>query len=194
MHPQIAIFAAADTPADYRVQIDALERDAWPPALGADNSSGAGHDPRLNPTTVVLVADATVVAALTILSKPLVHAGHEYRAGGLSAVVTLGSARRQGHGVRLVETVRTLMSEHGFDLGLFTCDRPLTTFYERAGWEVLPGTVLVGGTPDAPFPSDQPGFDKVALGAFFSEPAKMQRASFDRARIGLYSGSIDKLW
>jgi GNAT superfamily N-acetyltransferase len=189
---KIAIFAAADTPTEYRVQIDALERDAWP-AVPAGTALD-GHDPRLNPTTVVLVADTTVLAALTILSKLLVHGDHEYRAGGLSAVVTLSSARRQGHGVQLVETVRTLMSDHGFDIGLFTCDRPLQAFYEKAGWEVLPGTVLIGGTPDAPFPSDQPGFDKVTLGSFFSEPAKMQRASFDHTRIGLYSGSIDKLW
>jgi aminoglycoside 2'-N-acetyltransferase I len=192
MDPRIAIFAAADTPAEYRTQIDAMECDAWPsdPA----NSTTGGHDPRLNPTTVVLVADTTVMAALTILSKTLVHAGDEYRAGGLSAVVTLRSARRQGHGARLVETVRGLMSDHGFDLGLFTCDRSLCSFYERAGWEVLPDTVVVGGTPDAPFPSDQPGFDKVAFGGFFSDRARADRQSFDGARIGLYPGPIDKLW
>ena len=47
------------------------------------------------------------------------------------------------------------MVSMGLDLGIFTCDRPLREFYQRAGWEELPGTVLVGGTPQEPFASDQ---------------------------------------
>ncbi|MCZ0971746.1 hypothetical protein O1L55_10350 [Streptomyces albulus] len=57
-------------------------------------------------------------------------------------------------------------------MGLFTCDRPLRAFYESAGWHHLPGTVLVGGTPQAPFPSDRPGFDKVTMADFFSPRAR----------------------
>jgi hypothetical protein len=54
--------------------------------------------------------------------------------------------------------------------------------------------VLVGGTPDAPFPSDQPGFDKVTMGDFFSAAARREHGLFLGARIDLYPGEIDKLW
>jgi hypothetical protein len=80
----------------------------------------------------------------------------------------------------------------GADLGIFTCDRPLAGFYERGGWHVLPGAVLIGGTLNAPFPSDQ--FDKVTLAAFFTEHARRHATTFDHARIELYPGNIDKLW
>jgi aminoglycoside 2'-N-acetyltransferase I len=63
------------------------------------------------------------------------------------------------------------MAAGDLDLGLFTCDRPLQGFYERAGWHLLPGAVLVGGTRRSPFPSDQPGFDKVTMADCFSAEA-----------------------
>lgn len=86
------------------------------------------------------------------------------------------------------------MTALGVDVGLFTCDRPLQPFYEACGWEPLPGPILVGGTPDQPFPSDQPGFDKVTLGCFFSQRAVEARSHFLNARVILHSGDIDKLW
>lgn len=46
--------------------------------------------------------------------------------------------------------------------------------------------------PEAPFPSDQPGFDKVTLAAFFDP--RVRRSDFGHARIELYPGEIDKLW
>ncbi len=80
----------------------------------------------------------------------------------------------------------------GADLGIFTCDLDLRAFYERAGWRCLPGTVLVGGAPEAPFPSDQ--FDKVTMAAFFSRRAHDAADGFIGARVELYPGEIDKLW
>ena len=68
----------------------------------------------------------------------------------------------------------------------------MTGFYERAGWSVLPGTVLIGGTPEEPFPSDQ--FDKVTLAASFTAHARRNAGRLAGARIALYSGKIDKLW
>lgn len=54
--------------------------------------------------------------------------------------------------------------------------------------------MLVGGTPEAPFPSDQAIFDKVTIGRFFSQAAKREQDSFVGSRIALYPGDIDKLW
>ena len=95
---------------------------------------------------MLLVEDGRVLAALDVLSKPITHRGERYAASGLSAVVTAGEQRRKSHGVVLVDAARDHIAQSGADLGLFTCDPPLQPFYERAGWQPLPGTVLIGGT------------------------------------------------
>src|SRR5207302_646931 len=132
------------------------------------------------------------LASLDILSKEFVHAGTSYRARGLSAVVTDRAQQGRGYGRQLAARAREAIRESGADLGLFTCDRELQGFYESAGWQLLPGSVLVGGTAEDPFPSDRPGFDKVTLASLFS--ARAREAGFDHARIALYPGVIDRLW
>lgn len=143
---------------------------------------------------MLLVEGGTVLAALDILFKEIVHAGRRFSAGGLSTVVTSKEERGRGHGRRLVTAAWESMITQSLDLGLFTCDRPLQAFYESVGWRVLPGAVLIGGTPRAPFPSDQPGFDKVTMSDFFSPAGRQAQASFYHSRIELYPGEIDKLW
>ncbi|HWD45843.1 MAG TPA: hypothetical protein VHM23_19395 [Actinomycetota bacterium] len=54
--------------------------------------------------------------------------------------------------------------------------------------------MLIGGTPEAPFPSDRPGFDKPTMGGLFSAEARRRRGSFRGARIPLFPGEIDRLW
>lgn len=186
-------FPEPGVPPALRTQVAELRDEAWPP----DSSSAPGtfaHDPALQPVSMLLVDGVTVLAALDILTKHLVHDGEHYRAAGLSTVVARGSARGQGHGRRLVTAAHEAMAASGPDLGLFTCDRPLRPFYESAGWHHLPGAVLIGGTPLAPFPSDQPGFDKVAMAGFFSPRSRRHRSAFLHSRIELYPGEIDKLW
>ena len=132
------------------------------------------------------------MAALDILSKEFTHRGTTYSASGISAMVTDPRVRGLGHGRRLAAAAREMMGAAGADLGVFTCDRTLQGFYEAAGWEHLPGSVLVGGTAEAAFPSDR--FDKVTMGSFFSATAQRQRSDFVGARIELFPGEIDQLW
>jgi aminoglycoside 2'-N-acetyltransferase I len=188
--PQILTFAQDELPDELRVQVLALHRQAWPPS--GPERTGPAHDPALSPVSMTLVDGGRVLAALDILSKEIEHAGERYAASGLSTVVTDEAERGRGYGRRLVLAAREAIAASGADLGIFTCDRPLGAFYESAGWSLLPGTVLVGGTPEAPFPSDQ--WDKVTLASFFSERARVAAGQFAGARIGLYPGAIDKLW
>jgi aminoglycoside 2'-N-acetyltransferase I len=180
----------AETPAELRAQVVALHRQAWPSDAPLDLRPT--HDPALRPVSMLLVDDGRVLAALDILSKEIRHRGQSYAASGLSTVVTDEEHRGSGYGLQLVEAAYRAIEESGADLGIFTCDAPLQAFYERAGWQMLPGTVLVGGTPVAPFPSDQ--FDKVTMARFFSVKAQGARDAFVGARIELYPGAIDKLW
>lgn len=183
----------AEVPSALRTQVAELRDEAWPP----DSASAPGtfaHDPALRPVSMLLVEGSSVLAALDILRKEIVHDGRRFRAAGLSTVVTRLAARGQGHGRRLVTAARAEMAARELDLGLFTCDRPLQPFYESAGWQQLPGAVLIGGTPSDPFPSDRPGFDKVTMAGFFSPVGLRHRASFPHSRIELYPGEIDRLW
>ncbi|MEU6079357.1 GNAT family N-acetyltransferase [Streptomyces sp. NPDC047108] len=204
---EILSFPEADTPPALRIQVLELQEEAWPSEAGAaPPAHRLSHDPALRPRSVLLIDSdrdgdntRTVLAALDILSKEIVHAGRRYSAAGLSTVATRAAVRGQGLGRRLVIAAREEMARQGtaegaVDVGLFTCDRPLQAFYESAGWHVLPGTVLIGGTPEAPFPSDRPGFDKVTMACFFSEASRAHEASFRGARVELYPGEIDKLW
>jgi aminoglycoside 2'-N-acetyltransferase I len=182
----------ADVPPELRQQIRRLQLQTWPSYQ--PDVVGPTHDPALHPVSMLLVSDGRVIAALDILSKEILHGGHRYAARGLSTVVTDAELRGRGFGRQLVEAAYAAIEKSGVDLGIFTCDTPLRSFYERAGWQVLPGTVLVGGTPEAPFPSDQTSFDKVTIARFFSQQAQLEQDTFVGSRIALYPGEIDKLW
>ncbi|MFI9262672.1 GNAT family N-acetyltransferase [Streptomyces sioyaensis] len=192
---QLLSFPEAATPPELRIQVAELQHEAWSPAgSAAPTEASPRHDPALHPLSMLLVDGGTVLASLDILTKEIVHAGRSYRAGGLSTVVTRRAVRGQGHGRHLVTAAHEAMATSDLDLGVFTCDRPLQAFYEGAGWHLLPGTVLVGGIPQDPFPSDRPGFDKVTVADFFSPAAQQARPSFEHTRLELYPGEIDKLW
>lgn len=79
------------------------------------------------------------------------------------------------------------------DLGVLTCDRPLRALYEGAGWSVLPGAVLVGGTrqalPQRPAQLRQDHDVGLLLG---NGPRGVD--DVPALRIELYPGEIDKLW
>ena len=185
----------ATVPTELKVQVHTLQERAWPSWRGADIPADQPiHDPALRPVSMVLVDDGRVRAALDILHKEIAHAGRSWKAGGLSTVVAREEDRGRGYGRMLVAAAREAMAAEGLDNGLFTCDRYLQGFYERAGWRVLSRSALIGGTPDAPFPSDQPGFDKVTMAEFFTVEAKQAAAAFENSRIELYPGAIDKLW
>ncbi|MFB6561040.1 GNAT family N-acetyltransferase [Streptomyces sp. NPDC056400] len=181
--------AEADLPAGLARQVAELEARAWP-------GSTPGHDPALHPRTMLLVdAAGTVTAALSLLYKPVPFADRTYRAAGLSSVVAVPELRGRGLGGRLVAAARAeLAADPAVDLALFSCDRPLAAFYGAAGFDVLPGTVLVGGTPEDPLATDDPGFDKVVLAAFFTDDPGRDRAAFTGVRVPLHPGNTDRLW
>jgi aminoglycoside 2'-N-acetyltransferase I len=178
-------------PRELRAQMVALQNQAWP--SDGPPTLAPRHDGALDPVSALLVDDdVRVLSAIDILSKPIDHAGRSFDASGISAMVTDERRRGEGFGRALARAALTIMREAGADLGIFTCDRHLQGFYEGAGWEYLPGTVLVGGTPQDPFPSDR--FDKVTMASFFSAQANAARERFVEARVELFPGDIDKLW
>ena len=189
VHPEAA------TPPALRRQVLALQRQAWRPDEPGDTApEGPTHDPALAPVSVLLVEGDIVLAALDVLGLHLVHAGSTWAARGLSTVVVAERARGRGLGLTLVRAAGELIDAAGADVTVFTCDRPLRGFYEAAGYAVLAGTVIVGGTPAEPLRSDAPGFDKITLGRFHSGRAQAARSAFVGVDLGLHPGRIDRLW
>jgi aminoglycoside 2'-N-acetyltransferase I len=190
MDTHIEVFPEAQVPLPLRLQMVGLQDQAWPSERPSPPSPW--HDDALSPVSMLLVGDGRVVAALDILSKELEHAGERWAASGLSAVVTDPAERGRGYGGRLVAAARARIAASAVDVGLFTCDPALGRFYERAGWDLLPDTTIVGGTPEDPLSSDALG--KITFGGFFSERARARRDGFVGTRILLYPGVIDRLW
>jgi aminoglycoside 2'-N-acetyltransferase I len=152
MVTEIVAYPESEVPPKLRQQVVALQQQAWPADGPPDPVPW--HDPALRPVSVILLEEGRVVAALDILSKQIEVNGQSYAASGLSTVVTDQQHRRMGYGRQIVRAAGSIIEASGADLGIFTCDRYLQSFYEAAGWQRLPGTVLVGGTPQDPFPSD----------------------------------------
>ena len=188
---KVLSYPEAAVPVDLREQQHRIQKQEWP---SDDKAEGLVHDAALRPLTMLLVEANTVLATLDVLFKDVTHAGHRFAACGLSTVVTSEEHRGRGFGRELVAAAHEQMRAIDVDLALFTCDRRLQSFYVSSGFQVLPGSVLIGGTRDQPFPSDQPGFDKITLGDFFTPRARAARESFAHARIELFPGDLDRLW
>ncbi|KQV18792.1 MULTISPECIES: GNAT family N-acetyltransferase [unclassified Kitasatospora] len=186
---QLLSWPEARLPVELRSQVWELQESTWP---SGQPDPGVSHDPVLAPVSLLLLDGSRVLAALDLLEKEIEQAGERYLARGLSCVVTDPAERGRGYGGRLVAAAREVIRAGGADLGIFSCDRPLQEFYRSAGWRPLPGAVLVGGTAEEPFPTDQPGFDKVVLADLCS--ARARAAGFERSRIALHPGTHDRLW
>ena len=187
---RVLSFPQHAVPPALQVQVVALQDQAWPREPGEPSTD---HDPALQPVTMLLVDDRGSRAGL---------AGHPVQ-GDHPRRPALRRQRAQRRRHRAVAPQTWLWPPSGHR-GPGTDRRQRSgpghlqlrpgpgLFYRRAGWRILPGTVLIGGTPENPFPSDR--FDKVVLAGLFTDHAREHAASFDQARIELYPGEIDRLW
>lgn len=189
---RIEAYPQDEVPPLLQVQAEALLNRIWQPPEGL--SSWAPHDPSADPVSLFLLEESLVVASLEVLALPLSFDGTTFLACGLSRVRVLPERRGEGLGLLIVRAAYDVIEESGADLAIFTCDTPLTGFYEQAGFAVLEGTVLEGGSPGHPYPSDQDGFDKAVVAAFLTDHGRAHRDAFRHARVPLHPGEIDLLW
>jgi aminoglycoside 2'-N-acetyltransferase I len=181
---EINVYPQDDIPLDLKRSVLGLLTSAWPDPRPLEvRLAKPLHDPRSEPTVVVLTDGGETRAYLTIPTSTISHAGTEFRASGLSAVVSHPASRGAGYGAHIVVAARELIEASGVDIGIFTCDPPLVAFYARCGWEPMPSTVVVGGTRERPFRADS--LDKRTLMAFFTPHAQEHRAAFDEIDVYL---------
>jgi aminoglycoside 2'-N-acetyltransferase I len=187
-----AVFPQAELPLELKRGALAILERAWPTGRSIESRlSKPLHDPRTDPVCMLLIVSSEVVSYLAILSKEIDHAGSRYRAAGLSAVSTHPDHLRHGYAGQLVTAAREHIAAMGADIGIFTCDPPLAPFYVSHGWDVMPSTVVVGGTKDRPLRAD--AFEKTTLMRFFTQRAATHRSDFDNADVYLVLREGD-LW
>jgi aminoglycoside 2'-N-acetyltransferase I len=169
---------------DLKSQVIALLESAWPSERSvARQLREPLHDPARNPLALLLLDAGAVIGYLAIPSTTIRLADHTYRASGLSAVITHPDHRRRGHGHQLVVGAREAIAASGADIGVFTCDPPLVSFYVGCGWTPMPRTAVVGGTRARPFPAAPLG--KQTMMGFFSPLAITRRRDFELATLSL---------
>jgi hypothetical protein len=189
---EIMICPEVELPDDLLRQTLVALRSEWPGAFtGAKAGRTQLNDPALHAMIFSLVVEGQLASHLSVLRKTIIHRGEPYTAYGLSGVLTVPAFRGKSYGACVVRAATAFMEEDGADIGLFTCDPPLSPFYERCGWTLLEGASLTGGTRAKPVPSDTLG--KVTFAHFFSVRAQAHRNDFMGAAIWLALGEGD-LW
>jgi predicted acetyltransferase len=139
----------------------------------------------------VLLEENRIISHVAVPSKDIEHEGQTYRAFGLSEVMTAPSHRRQGFGLQLVKEATSYIESNNPDIGIFTCQPALVSFYTQGGWEHIDNTNVIGGTRQKPFRSDALGLSTMMR--FFSEKAQQNRSAFEGADVYLELGE-NMLW
>jgi aminoglycoside 2'-N-acetyltransferase I len=178
---RLLAYPQEDLPHHLKAQIIAHFDSEWPSALSAaERLQHPLHDPNCHPVTLLIVEDG-VVSYLAIPSTVIHHAGHTYKASGLSGVITHPVYRRHGYGRQLVTAARDLIAAGDADIGVFTCDPPLVAIYTRCGCRAMEHAAIIGGTREKPFPADALG-KRTRMGVF-SERAKQHHPDFAGASL-----------
>lgn len=141
------------------------------------------HDPALNALCFYLCAEQRVISYAAVVYKPIRHAGLDFWIAGLSCVATDPAYQRQGLGSRTVGAASRCIAASQVDLGLFTCDPPLVSFYGQAGWPVASDVLLIGNQHATALTSI--ALNKVVLLRLFSPRAQALAEAFRHTTIDL---------
>jgi GNAT superfamily N-acetyltransferase len=96
----------------------------------------------------LLYEEDKLVSHAGILKHFLRVDGRSLAVGGVSAVVTLVEARRQGYASLLLDhAARFLLTQWNVDVGLLFCLPRMVAYYQRLGWQLAVQDVII----------DQPG-------------------------------------
>ena len=181
-----------------RNQIVALQSTAWPLSAGLLLEEVIWpEDLQNHKTSFALVTQNTAIphdiaiSHVSVLEKCILHKGNEYRAFGLSEVVTHPNFKRSGFAFRLLKEAVLYIENNSPDICIFTCYPALVPLYSRAGLELMKDTYVVGGTPNHPLRSCELGLSTMM--GFYSDLAKFHRMDFENSEVFLRL-SERKLW
>lgn len=162
-----------------RKEFAELIKTVWPESLDNDDI----HHPDLLPVSFFLRVAGLVISYCAVLSKEISHADNTYKIAGLSYVCTHPNHRKQGYGLQTVKIATQFIENSHIDIGLFTCDYELVSFYKNFGWSVANRVSVVSGK----YPGSLSSFDlgKEVLIRFFSKKSIIDKKHFSNTVIYL---------
>lgn len=169
-------------------QIIRLENTAWPQEA-ADAVFPSAPDTYV--TSFVTMEENMVVCHVGVRKSILYHKGEEYRAYGLSGVVTHPQYRGRGLASQTIRKALQFIISKQADISVFTCTKEQAAFYERYGWEAMLGTCFAGGTKEKPFRSDS--FDLITMMMFLSPKSKLRKKDFENTDL-IFELGENQLW
>lgn len=152
----------------------------WP---GSFSNNYTSHNLNLSPISFFVCVEGCVVSYCVVLFKEIFHAGNSYRMAGLNCVCTQLEYRMQGYGSQIVKTATEFITNSDIDIGLFTCDTELSSFYVKHGWTIAKNVYVISGL--YPGRASSKDFNKVVLLHFFSEKSQKDRDYFHNTVINL---------
>jgi GNAT superfamily N-acetyltransferase len=176
---ELAIYRSnAALPEHLRGQILALIR------IGFHETAGDYRGPEAlpaewQPMHVVGFEGDVILSYAGVVRQELSHAGEVFRTYGLSSVYTFPHYRGRGLGGRVVRLATHEIEQAGDgDIALLFTYEPLTPFYERCGWQAMPGMRCLSGDPARPL-----AHDDFAMMLFLSAKGRRGRATFERMPV-----------
>ncbi|MDK2124948.1 GNAT family N-acetyltransferase [Parachitinimonas caeni] len=192
MSQHIFFSPEVDFPLPFKRQALALTYAEWPTAFsGPPNDDEPLNAPEREPHCIAWIENGEVLSYTGVQFITLSHDGKQYRAAGISGMLTAPQARHRGLGLKVLRKAAQLMQSQAADISVFTCDPPLAVFYAAGGWEVLGNTPLIGGSRERPMRSDD--FGKLSLIRCFTDHGESIRPNLDGQAIWLDLGER-QLW
>jgi predicted acetyltransferase len=177
--PELTRYAVADLPPDIKCQINSFIRIQWPWIFNPSNrlmdlmKGGAGR------YSFVIAEQGVLISHAEVNQRVLEHQGESYRVYGVGAVMTYPAFRREGFGAQVVEAATAHIKASDADFALLFTSPDLASFYEKNGWETLPGMRITVGDAAQAIPHD----DEFMMGCFVSERGQQARASLRSAPL-----------
>ena len=139
------VFAHADFPREFDIQLWAFFRLVWGENLRGDDRFRARSWDDPTPTHFVRAAGDLLVSHVLVFPLSIEGRRGELRVGCVGAVLTFPQFRREGHASQLMRRAAQHVRQTA-DVGMLFCDAVNAPFYERLDWTALPhGRVLVRG-------------------------------------------------
>jgi predicted N-acetyltransferase YhbS len=162
-------------PLRLEAQIRALLSTEWPGY--EDETNQPLTDAALSPVYFVLADGNQVLSYARTIRTTVTHRGQNFVFYGLGDVITQPESRQRGYGGRVVaEATAYIHSDREADAAVLLTTPKLEAFYNRSGWECVPGLCVT--TSEA----DESSFPMML---FLSDKAHAARATFAEERLVL---------
>jgi GNAT superfamily N-acetyltransferase len=181
----LSILPYRQTSGQVRRDIALLMHRVWPDqsAPSQGEAMPEEHDPELDVLCCFIYRGNRLLSYAAILNFTLSHAGQAFSVAALSCVATDPAYQNQGLSSLVVSAATRCIENSHADIGLFTCDPPLASFYAKAGWPAVSGVAVIGSHDTGALSSTELG--KVVLLRMLSEHAYDHAAAFANTTLSL---------